>query len=200
MVDYNSYFGYDSLMLTITDHLPSLTLDILERGKFVTKNLDDYRGKWLILLFYPADFSFICPTELQEAQQEYEEFKKLGAEIASVSTDTKYVHKAWHDTSPMIKTVEYPMVADPAGILCRMMGVYIEEEGMARRASYVIDPEGVIVAMDIHSNDIGRNIQEIKRKLQAAIYVREHGGEVCPANWKPGQKTMRPGEELVGKI
>lgn len=187
-------------MLSIKDQLPELQIDSYQKDKFSRISLGDFRHKWLILLFYPSDFTFICPTELAQAQEAYADFKKLGAEVASVSTDSKYVHMAWHSSSPMIRSIEYPMLADPGGALCKAMGIYIEAEGVARRASYIIDPEGVIVAMDIHSNDIGRSIGEIKRKLEAAIYVQGHEGEVCPANWKPGQKTLRPGEELVGKL
>ena len=163
-------------------------------------HLVDLKGKWLALLFYPADFTFVCPTELKEAQDHYEEIKKLGAELISVSTDTKYVHKAWHDTSPVIKTITYPMAADPTGEFSRLMGTYIEGEGLSLRGTFIIDPDGKLISSDIHSNDIGRSIKEIIRKLQAAIYVREHHGEVCPASWKPGEKTLKPGVELVGKI
>lgn len=152
------------------------------------------------MVFYPADFTFICPTELVELADNYEEFKKLGAEVLSISTDTVFVHKAWHDHSPSIKKIKYPMLADPTGNLCRRFGTYIENEGLSLRGSFVIDPEGILKAYELHDNSIGRSAKELLRKLQAAIFVREHGGEVCPASWEPGKKTLKPGLDLVGKI
>ena len=162
--------------------------------------ISDFKGKWLVLLFYPADFTFIYPTELEEAADYYEEFKKAGAEILSVSTDTAFVHKAWHDHSPAIKKIQYPMVADPAAKLCRYFDTYLDDEGISLRGSFIIDPDGVIKAIEIHDNSIGRSAEEILRKLQAAIFVRGHEGEVCPANWRPGKKTLRPELDLVGRI
>ena len=156
--------------------------------------------KWTVLLFYPADFTFICPTELEAAAMMYPQFKKEKAEILSVSTDTVFVHKAWHDNSTAIAKIKFPMVADPTGKLCRALGTYIEEEGISLRATFIVDPKGIIKAMEIHDNSIGRNIDEILRKLQAAKFVSEHKAEVCPVNWKPGEKTLKPGLNLVGKI
>ena len=163
-------------------------------------HLSDYKGKWIILLFYPADFTFICPTELEEAAQYYEEFKKAGAEILSVSTDTVFVHKAWHDHSPAIQKIKFPMLADPNGKLSRQFGTYLEEDGLSLRGTFIIDPEGVLKAYEIHDNSIGRSVKEILRKVQAAKFVREHKGEVCPASWEPGKKTLKPGLDLIGKI
>ena len=162
--------------------------------------LSDYKGKWVVLLFYPADFTFICPTELEEAALLYPEFQKAGAEILSVSTDTVYTHKAWHDVSPSIKKIQFPMVADPTGNLCREFGTYIDEAGLSLRGTFIIDPDGVLKAADIHDNSIGRSGTEVLRKVQAAKFVRENKGEVCPASWKPGSKTLKPGLDLVGKI
>jgi len=162
--------------------------------------LSAYEGKWLVLLFYPADFTFICPTELEDAAERYDEFKKAGAEILSVSADTAYVHKAWHDQSPSIQKIRYPMVADPAAKLCRYFGTYIEENGISLRASFIVDPDGVLRAYEVHDNSIGRSAEELLRKLQAAVFVRGHEGEVCPANWRPGKKTLKPGVDLIGKI
>lgn len=173
------------------------------REAFGMTSLSDLKGKWLIFFFYPADFTFICPTELEEMAHQYPAFQKLGAEVLSVSTDTKYTHKAWHDHSPAIKKIDFPMLADPAGDLTRSFGVFIEEgedRGLARRASFIVDPDGVLQAYEVHANNIGRNAEELLRKLEAAIFVREHGGEVCPAHWKPGDKTLKPGIDLVGKI
>ena len=162
--------------------------------------LSDYRGKWVVLIFYPADFTFVCPTELEEAAEMYEDFKKLGAEVMSVSTDTVFVHKAWHDNSPSIKKIKYPMLADPTGNICKEFGTYIEEEGLSLRGSFIIDPDGILKTMEIHDNSVGRNAKELLRKLQAAKFVRENKGMVCPASWEPGKKTLKPGLDLVGKI
>ena len=162
--------------------------------------LSDYKGKWVVLVFYPADFTFICPTELTQLADMYQEFVKEGAEILSVSTDTVFVHKAWHDNSPLIKKISYPMLADPTGKVCKQFGTYIEGEGLSLRGSFIIDPEGILKAGELHDNSIGRSADELLRKLQAAKFVSEHGGEVCPANWKPGEKTLKPGLDLVGKL
>ncbi|MCL5999382.1 MAG: redoxin domain-containing protein [Chloroflexi bacterium] len=162
--------------------------------------LSDYKGKWVVLIFYPGDFTFICPTELEEAATYYDQFKGCGAEVFGVSTDSVWVHKAWHDESAAISTVQYPLIADPTGKLSRQFGVYIEAEGVARRGSFIIDPDGVLRVAEIHNNSIGRNTKELLRKLQAAMFVRENDGEVCPASWEPGKTTLQPGLALVGKI
>ena len=180
--------------------IANFELEAFQKEEIKKLKLSDYKGQWLIVIFYPADFTFICPTELEEAADYYEEFKKLGAEVLSVSTDTVFVHKAWHDHSPAIKKIRFPMVADPTGKLCREFGTYIEEEGLSLRGSFIIDPESVLKAYEIHDNSIGRSAKELLRKLQAAIFVKEHKGEVCPASWKPGEKTLKPGLDLIGKI
>ncbi|ACS90768.1 Alkyl hydroperoxide reductase subunit c [Thermococcus sibiricus MM 739] len=171
-----------------------------EKDEIGKLRFSDYRGKWVILAFYPADFTFVCPTELEELAKYYEEFKKEGAEIISVSTDTAYVHKAWHDTSPSIKKIKYPMLADPAGKISRLFGTYIEDEGVSWRATFIIDPDGKVVSMHIHDNSIGRSAKEILRMLRASKYVREHPGQVCPASWEPGKETLKVSLDLVGKI
>jgi peroxiredoxin (alkyl hydroperoxide reductase subunit C) len=162
--------------------------------------LADYRGKWVVLIFYPGDFTFICPTELEEAANYYEQFTNCNAEVFGVSTDSVWVHKAWHDESAAIAKVKFPMLADPNGNLSRQFGVYIEAEGVALRGSFIIDPKGVLRTMEVHNNSIGRNTKELLRKLQAAIFVAQNDGEVCPASWEPGKGTLQPGLELVGKI
>lgn len=166
--------------------------------KTVTKN--DLLGKWSVLFFYPADFTFVCPTELEDLAENYEEFKKLGCEIYSVSTDSHFVHKAWHDTSDTIKKIHFPMLADPTGTLTRMFDVMIEESGLAERATFLINPEGEIVLYEINAGGIGRNAEELLRKLQAAQFVAEYGDQVCPAKWRPGASTLKPGIDLVGKL
>jgi len=178
----------------------NLPFEAFQNEEIKKIKLSNYKGQWLVLIFYPADFTFICPTELEEAAEYYKEFKKLGAEILSISTDTVFVHKAWHDQSPAIKKIKFPMVADPTGRLCKEFGTYIEEEGVSLRGSFIIDPEGKLVAYEMHNNSIGRSVEELLRKLQAAKFVREHKGMVCPASWKPGKKTLKPGLDLVGKI
>jgi len=185
---------------TIGSPISNFELNAFQHGKIRKINLAEYRGKWLILFFYPADFTFVCPTELEEMADNYEEFTKLNTEIISVSTDTEFVHKAWHDTSPAIKKIQFPMAADPTGDLCRELGVYINNEGLALRGTFIFDPKGKLVAMEINENSVGRNVKELIRKLQAVQYVYSHNGEVCPASWKPGAKTLTPNEELIGKI
>lgn len=187
-------------MIKIDQKIPNFELEAYHNDKVKKIKFSDYKSKWLLLLFYPADFTFVCPTELEEAAQYYKEFQKLGAEILSVSTDTAFVHKAWHDNSPAIKKIKFPMAADPTGNLCREFGTYIEEEGLSLRASFIIAPDAKLKAYEIHSNDIGRSIKELLRKLQAAKFVDEHKGLVCPASWEPGKKTLKPGLNLVGKI
>jgi peroxiredoxin len=187
-------------MVKVGQKIEDFEFEAYQKDDIKTMKLSDYKGKWLVLLFYPADFTFICPTELEEAADRYSEFKEAGAEIVSVSTDSTFVHKAWHDQSPAIKKIQYPMGADPAGRLCRYFETYIEKEGVSLRATFIIDPDGILKAMEIHDNSIGRSAEEILRKLQAAIFVRGHEGEVCPAGWRPGKKTLTPGLDLVGRI
>lgn len=187
-------------MVKIGEKVNDFTMDAYTNDRFKKISLSDYKGKWVVLLFYPADFTFVCPTELAEAADNYEKFRELEAEILSVSTDTVYVHKAWHDQSPSIKKIKYPMLADPTGQVCREFGTYIEGEGLSLRGTFIIDPTGILKCADIHDNSIGRSSAEILRKLQAAKFIAEHKGEACPASWKPGEKTLKPGIKLVGKI
>jgi peroxiredoxin (alkyl hydroperoxide reductase subunit C) len=169
-------------------------------GEFNPVTLDDLKGKWSVLFFYPADFTFVCPTELGDMADLYEEFKKTGAEIYSVSTDTHFVHKAWSDASETIAKIQYPMLGDPTGALARQFGVLIEEEGLALRGTFVINPDLEVVVEEVHALGIGRNASELLRKVQAAQYVHGHDGEVCPAKWTPGEESMTPSLDLVGKI
>ena len=187
-------------MTQIGEKVENFTAEAYHEGEVKKISLSDFKGKWLVFLFYPADFTFVCPTELEEAANLYEEFKKENAEIISVSTDTAFVHKAWHDASPAIGKIMYPMLADPTGKVCKIFNTYLPEEGLSLRGSFIISPEGILKASDVHDNSIGRNIKEILRKLQAAKFVSENKGLVCPASWKPGSKTLKPGMDLVGKI
>lgn len=187
-------------MPLIGKELPDMEFEAYQNEKIKDIKLSDYHGKWLILFFYPKDFTFVCPTELEEMAEHYEEFKKLNTEVLSVSRDTVYVHKAWHDVSEAVGKVQYPMISDPTGKLCTALGVNIDDEGVSLRATFVVNPEGKIVSMEVNSNDIGRSAGELVRKLQAAQFVAEHGGNVCPASWKPGDEPLKPGLDLVGKI
>ncbi|HEX2530484.1 MAG TPA: alkyl hydroperoxide reductase subunit C [Burkholderiaceae bacterium] len=170
------------------------------QGKFKQITEADLKGKWSVVFFYPADFTFVCPTELGDLADNYEAFKSLGAEIYSVSTDTHFTHKAWHDTSDTIRKIQFPMVGDPTGVITRNFGVMIEENGLAERGTFVIDPNGKIQIIEINAGGIGRDAKELLRKVQAAQYVANHPGEVCPAKWTPGAATLEPSLELVGKI
>ena len=184
----------------VGEKIPDLTLKAYHKDDIVDISLKEAQGKWLVLFFYPADFTFVCPTELEEMAGLYDSFVKEGAEIMSVSTDTHWVHKAWHDESDAIKKIQFPMLADPTGKLSRAFGVYIEDEGVALRGSFLIDPKGVIQAMEVHADGVGRSAKELYRKFQAAKFVAEHGGQVCPASWQPGDDTLQPGLDMVGKI
>ena len=169
-------------------------------GELKTVTDADIQGHWSIFFFYPADFTFVCPTELEDLAECYDQFKKLNCEIYSVSTDSAFVHKAWADASPSIAKIRYPMLADCAGALSSAFGVMSEGAGQALRGSFLVNPDGVIKAYEIHDTPIGRNVEELLRKLEAAQFVAEHGDQVCPARWKPGSATLKPGLDLVGKL
>ena len=160
----------------------------------------DILGKWSVFFFYPADFTFVCPTELEDLANKYEEFKAVGCEIYSVSTDTHFVHKAWHDASDRIKKIQYPMLADPTHALSKDFEVLIETDGLAERGSFIVNPEGKIVSYEVSAGNVGRNADELFRKLQACQFVHEHGDEVCPAKWQPGTETLKPSLDLVGML
>jgi len=189
--------------------VPDFEFEAFHEEKVKKMRLSDFKGKWLVLVFYPADFTFVCPTELEDVALHYDKFKELEAEVVSVSSDTVFVHKAWHDTSEAVKKIQYPMAADPAGRLARAFGIYIEpgdlehteDEGLALRGSFIIDPDGILKTVEIHDNAIGRSAKELMRKLQAAQFVHTHGGQVCPAEWNPGDDTLKGGDlRMVGKI
>lgn len=195
-------------MAKVGHQVPDLECEVFYNGDVKKMRFSDYRDKWLVVFFYPADFTFVCPTELEELADSYQEFKKLDVEIMSMSADTIFAHKAWHDMSPAIAKIEFPMGADPSGRVARAFGVHIEgggmdhtdDEGLALRGTFLIDPEGVLRVVEVHDNSIGRSAKELIRKIQAARFVREHGGSVCPASWNPGDDTLTPGMDLVGKI
>ncbi|MDR0667899.1 MAG: peroxiredoxin [Prevotellaceae bacterium] len=184
----------------INAQLPEFSLQAYHKGKFTTVNHNDVKGKWAIFFFYPADFTFVCPTELADMADKYARFQEIGVEVYAVSTDSHFVHKAWHDASATIRKINYPMLADHTGALSRSFGVLIEEDGMAYRGTFVVNPEGRIKLAEIHDNGIGRNADELLRKVEAAQFVAANPNEVCPAKWKKGDATLKPSIDLVGKI
>jgi peroxiredoxin len=187
-------------MSLINTHIKPFKATAYHNGKFIQVSDADMKGKWSVVFFYPADFTFVCPTELGDIADNYETFKSMGVEIYSVSTDTHFTHKAWHDTSETIAKIQYPMIADPTGAISRNFEVMVEQEGLALRGTFVINPEGQIKIVEVHDDGIGRDARELLRKVQAAQYVAAHPGEVCPAKWTPGEKTLAPSLDLVGKI
>lgn len=187
-------------MSLIGKEVSDFKVQAFENGNFKEVTKQDLLGKWSVFVFYPADFTFVCPTELGDLADHHEEFKKAGVEVYSVSTDSHFVHKAWHDASDTIKKIRYTMLADPTGKLSKDFDVYIEEDGMALRGSFVINPEGKIVSYEVNATNIGREAAELLRKVQAAQFVAEHGDQVCPAKWRPGAETLKPSLDLVGKL
>ncbi len=169
-------------------------------GAFVQVTDEDLKGRWSVVFFYPADFTFVCPTELGDLADSYAEFQHLGVEIYAVSTDTHFTHKAWHDTSDTIGKIRYPMLGDPTAKISRAFDILREDEGLADRGTFLVDPDGVIQLVEVTAEGIGRNAVELLRKVKAAQYVREHPGEVCPAKWEEGDDTLAPSLDLVGKI
>ncbi len=184
--------------------VPEFEMDIYDpkTRRFGKISLEDFirDRKWLILFFYPADFTFVCPTELADLAEHYEELIDLGAEVVSVSTDTKYVHLAWQTTEKLLENVRFPMGADPTGKISRMFGVYDEDTGLALRGTFIINPEGVLVGSEINYYNVGRNAEELVRKMRANVYLMSHPDEACPAKWEPGKKTLKPSEEIVGRV
>ncbi len=187
--------------LILGDEVPKdIDFEVFHNEEISKLSFEQLRGKWLVLFFYPKDFSFVCPTELGELAALYTTFVEEGAEVVSVSTDTPFVHKAWHDTSETITQIQYPMASDSSHLLSELFGVLIEEEGVAMRGTFIISPEGIIKTIEITDDGIGRNAKETLRKLKAAKYVGKNPANVCPASWDEGDDTLTPGVDLVGKI
>lgn len=195
---YKRARGY--LMSLINTAIKLFNATAYKNGEFVEISEKEMQGKWSVVFFYPADFTFVCPTELGDLADNYAEFQKMGVEIYSVSTDTHFTHKAWHDSSDEIKKIQYAMIGDPTWTLAKNFEVLIESEGLADRGTFVIDPEGKIQIVEINAGGIGRDAQELLRKVKAAQYVHAHPGEVCPAKWKEGDATLAPSIDLIGKI
>ena len=187
-------------MSVINTEIKPFKATAYQNGEFVEVSDANLKGKWSVVVFYPADFTFVCPTELEDLAENYAEFQKLGVEVYSVSTDTHFSHKAWHDTSDAIGKIKYPMIGDPSGTITNNFEVMRPGVGLADRGTFIIDPAGIIQSVEITAEGIGRDAKELLRKVTAAQYVAAHPGEVCPAKWEEGEKTLAPSLELVGKI
>jgi peroxiredoxin (alkyl hydroperoxide reductase subunit C) len=187
-------------MSLINTEIQPFKAQAFHNGKFVEVSDASLKGKWSVIVFMPAAFTFNCPTEVEDAAENYAEFEKMGAEVYIVTTDTHFSHKVWHETSPAVGKARFPLVGDPTHKLTRAFGVHIEEEGLALRGTFIINPKGVIKTAEVHDNAIARDMKETVRKLKAAQYVAAHPGQVCPAKWKEGEKTLAPSLDLVGKI
>ena len=185
-------------MSLIGKEINEFKVQAYQNGEFKEVTKEDLLGKWNVFFFYPADFTFVCPTELEDLANLYESFQKINCEIYSVSCDTHFVHKAWHDTSKRIQKIQYPMLAYPTAALAKDLDVYIESEGVAERGTFIINPEGKVVAYEVIAGNVGRNGDELLRRVQASQFVAEHGDEVCPAKWQPGEETLKPSLDLVG--
>jgi peroxiredoxin (alkyl hydroperoxide reductase subunit C) len=187
-------------MSLINTSIKPFKAQAFRQGKFIEVTDADTKGKWAVFFFYPADFTFVCPTELGDVADHYAELQRLDVEVYSVSTDTHFTHKAWHDSSETIGKIQYTMIGDPTGTISRNFDVMRESEGLADRGTFVVDPDGVIQLVEITSEGVGRNATELLRKIKAAQYIAAHPGEVCPAKWEEGEKTLAPSLHLVGKI
>ena len=187
-------------MSMINKEINDFAVQAFQNGDFRAVTKEEILGKWSVFFFYPADFTFICPTELEDLADKYAEFQNIGCEIYAVSCDTHFVHKAWHDVSEKIKKIQYPMLADPTHALSKDFEVYIEADGVAERGSFIVNPEGKIVAYEVTAGNVGRNADELLRRVQASQFVHEHGDEVCPAKWQPGAETLKPSLGLVGQL
>ncbi len=206
--DFHDPFREYSSSVRVGETVPDYEFEAYQNDEVRTIKFSDYRGKWLVVMFYPADFTFVCPTELEEMAAFYPKMQEINAEVVSFSTDTVFSHKAWHDTSEAIKKITFPMGSDPSGKIADAFGVLIEggdlsfvpDEGLTLRGTFIIDPAGTLRAMEVNDNSMGRAAKETFRKLQAAQFVESHNGQVCPASWEPGDDTLEPGMDLVGKI
>ncbi|EUJ17423.1 alkyl hydroperoxide reductase subunit C [Listeria aquatica] len=187
-------------MSLIGKEVEEFTAKAYHKGEFIDVSSEDLKGKWSVVCFYPADFSFVCPTELGDLQDQYETLQSLGVEVYSVSTDTHFTHKAWHDSSDVINKINYIMVGDPSHKISEIFDVLDEEEGLSNRGTFIIDPDGIVQTVEINADGIGRDASTLIDKVKAAQYVRKHPGEVCPAKWKEGEETLTPSLDLVGKI
>ena len=190
----------DFTMALIGKEIATFNAKAFHKGEFIDVSSENFKGQWSVVCFYPADFTFVCPTELEDLQNEYATLKSLGVEVYSVSTDTHFTHKAWHDTSDTIGKIEYIMIGDPSHTISKAFDVLNEEDGLAERGTFIIDPDGIVQALEINAGGIGRDASTLVNKIKAAQYVRNNPGEVCPAKWQEGGETLKPSLDLVGKI
>ena len=187
-------------MSMINKEISDFRTDAYHENEFKSISKEDILGKWSVFFFYPADFTFVCPTELEDLADKYAQFQEIGCEIYSVSTDPHFVPKAWHTASERIKKISFPMLADPTHRISKDFDVLIEADGLAERGTFIINPEGKIVGYEVTAGNVGRNAEELLRKVQACQFVAAHGDQVCPANWKPGAETLKPRLDLVGQL
>ena len=187
-------------MSVINTQIKPFKNQAFKEGKFIEVTDEAVKGKWAVFFFYPADFTFVCPTELEDLGEHYAQLQKAGVEVYAVSTDTHFSHKAWHDSSDRIGKLTFPFLGDQNHVLSNNFGVLREGQGLADRATFVVDPDGVIQLVEITSEGVGRNANELVRKIRAAQYVRENPGQVCPAAWEEGEETLAPSLDLVGKL
>lgn len=194
----------DTKIISVGQEVPDFEMETYEpaRSAFGKISLAELRkqNKWTVLVFYPADFTFVCPTELADLAEKYATLQKLGAEVVAVSTDTKFSHLAWRDSEKLLANVQYPMAADPTGKVSRMFGVYDEATGLALRGTFIINPAGKLVSSEVNFYNVGRDASELVRKMEANEYLVQHPAEACPAKWTPGKKTLKPSEKMVGKV
>lgn len=188
------------IMALIGKEIQEFAAKAFQKGEFIDVTSENFKGQWSVVCFYPADFTFVCPTELEDLQNEYATLKNLGVEVYSVSTDTHFTHKAWHDSSATIGKIEYIMIGDPTHKISKAFDVLNEEDGLAERGTFIIDPEGIVQAYEVNAGGIGRDASTLVNKIKAAQYVRNNPGEVCPAKWQEGAETLTPSLDLVGKI
>lgn len=190
--------------LRVGQSVPNFEMDTFnpKTAEFSKVELEEFKKqrKWTVLAFYPADYTFVCPTELADLAQRHEALTKIGAELISVSTDTKFVHLAWQREEKLLEGVKYQMAADPTGKVSRLFGVYDENSGLALRGTFIINPEGMLTASEVNFYNVGRNADELLRKVEANVYLASHPDEACPAKWSNGAKTLKPGAGMVGRV
>jgi peroxiredoxin len=191
-------------LATVGGAVPAFEMEVYDpaQGEFGKVSFESLRkqGKWTILVFYPADFTFVCPTELADLADKHAALTGFGAEVIAVSTDTKFSHLAWRNSEKLLAQVKYLMAADPTGTVSRFFGVYDPKSGLALRGTFIINPDGILVSSEINFYNVGRNADELSRKMEANAYLQQHPDEACPANWKAGAKTLRPNEKMVGRV
>ncbi len=184
--------------------MPEFSMDAYDAktGHFSHVTTNDYKGKWAVICFYPADFTFVCPTEIAAMNAKYDEFQKLGVEILAVSVDSKFSHKRFVETEPILEGLQLTIGADTTKEVSAMFGVLIEEEGVALRGRFLFNPDGICVAQEVQADSVGRNVNEFIRQVEAWQHATKTG-EVCPAGWRPGKRTLpvnTDAEKMTGRV